>query len=363
MRILITGGSGFVASHLVDLCLENGDEVAITVRWNEDLSRMEHYKDKVKIYYCELTDLSSLIRAINDFRPNVISHLAAQSFVPYSFDNPIQTMNTNAIGTLNILEAVRLIQEVMGLSDNWGKYDPLIHICSSSEFYGKVPKEKQPIDESFPASPMNPYGVGKVAADLMSQLYEKYYDMRILITRMFTHTGPGRTMMSAECRYARQIAELESQRKKEERDGSDVVLLETRTSTGEDKKREQRPDRRENHVDIVYTGNMKSIRTWRDVRDAVKDYYQLFKNNNTGIYNISGNTQKSIQEVLDYLLSISKLDKSKIKFETDESLLRKVDVDVQTADISKFKNEIGQSTKYTFEETMRDLLDFWRKNV
>lgn len=321
MRILITGGSGFVASHLVDLCLENGDDVAITVRWNEDLSRMQHYKDKVKIYYSELTDLSSLIRTINDFRPDVISHLAAQSWVPYSFNNPIYTMNTNAIGTLNVLESVRII-------NLFEEYNPLVHTCSSSEFYGNVPKEKQPITETFPASPMNPYGVGKVGADLMSQLYAKYYDMRILITRMFTHTGPRRTMSSAECYYAKRIAEIEKY-------GGSVIKL----------------------------GNMKSIRTWRDVRDAVADYYQLFKKDKTGIYNISGNTQKSIQEVLDYLLSISTLDKSKIFFDVDDSLLRKVDVEIQTTDISKFTSEIMQNTNYTFEETMKDLLDYWRQNV
>lgn len=354
MKILITGGSGFVASHLIDLCLKNGDEVAVTIRWNEDLSRMKHYEDKVKIYYCELTDLSSLIRAINDFRPDVISHLAAQSWVPYSFDNPIYTMEANAIGTLNVLEAVRIIQDVEfkiynnklegtnAFSLNW-KYNPLIHICSSSEFYGKVPKENQPITEQHPASPMNPYGVGKVGADLMAQLYEKYYDMNILITRMFTHCGLRRTMMSAECFYAKRIAELEK-----EKDWEHIV-----NEKGEIKKLDK----------TIKLGNMESIRTWRDVRDAVTDYYNLFKENKTGIYNISGDTTKSIQEVLDYLLSISTLDKSKIKFETDPKLLRKIDVDCQYADKSKFLKDIEQHTEYTFEQCMQDLLDWWRKNV
>jgi len=289
VKILITGAGGFVASHLVDYCLEQGDEVIGTIRWNEDLSRLNK---RIKVEYVELTDLSSLIRAINKHRPDVISHLAAQSWVPYSFDNPIYTMQVNAIGTLNILEAVRIIQDVEHKSLNkplertgafqlnW-KYNPLIHICSSSEFYGKVPKENQPITIDHPASPMNPYGVGKVAGDLMAQLYEKYYDMNILITRMFTHTGPRRTMMSAECFYAKRIAELER-----EFDRNDFMTV----------------------VATIPIGNMESIRTWRDVRDAVTDYYKLFKKQKTGIYNISGDTKKSIQEVLDYLLSISKLD-------------------------------------------------------
>ena len=354
MKIMIFGGAGFVASHLVDLCLEKGDEVIITCRWNEDLSRMKHFEDKVKIEYVEATDITGMIRAINKHRPEVLSWLIAQSWVPYSFDNPIYTMETNAIGTLNLLEAVRIIQSVeqkkhlsiKGPVQKYEHYNPLIHICSSSEFYGKVPKEEQPITEDHPASPMNPYGVGKVGADLMSQLYEKYYDMRILITRMFTHTGLRRTMMSAECFYAQKIATFEK------------MYVELKDLNG--------PSWEVDKESLRFTmplGNMESIRTWRDVRDAVTDYHKLFKANKTGIYNISGDTTKSIQEVLDYLLSISKFDKTKIKFETDPSLLRKIDVDCQYADISKFQKEIDQTKNYTFEQTMEDLLNWWRQNV
>lgn len=347
MKILITGGAGFVASHLVDYCLDQGDEVVITVRWNEDLSRMEHFKDKVTIEYCELTDITSLIRAINKHRPDVISHLAAQSWVPYSFQNPIFTMESNAIGSLNILEAVRIIQDVEDKPRGIGftGYDPLIHICSSSEFYGKVDKDKQPITEQHPASPMNPYGVGKVAADLMSQLYEKYYDMNILITRMFTHTGLRRTMMSAECFYAKRIAEIEK----------NALTREEREYV----KQEGQPMPKS----IIKLGNMESIRTWRDVRDAITDYYKLFKERKTGIFNISGDTVKSIQEVMNYLIKISKLKENDLTFEVDPSLLRKIDVDCQYADISKFKKEIQQDKEYTFEECMQDLLDWWRKKV
>ena len=345
MKILITGAAGFVASHLVDLALKKGDEVIGTIRWNEDLSRLNK---NIEVEYCELTDITSLIRAINKHRPDVISHLAAQSWVPYSFNNPIYTMNTNAIGTLNILEAVRIIQEVDKTNDTPDagdkyKYNPLIHICSSSEFYGKVDKKNQPITEQHPASPMNPYGVGKVGADLMAQLYEKYYDMNILITRMFTHTGLRRTMMSAECFYAKRIAELEG------------LHNEMKKIKGPDWKVDK-----DSIEFTIKTGNMESIRTWRDVRDAVKDYYSLFEKRQTGIYNISGDTVKSIQEVLDYLLSISKLDNKNIKFETDPSLLRKIDVDCQHANIDKFKKVINQEKEYTFEECMQDLLDFWR---
>ena len=341
MKILITGAAGFVASHLVKHCLKEGDEVIGTIRWNEDLTRLN--KD-IKIEYVELTDLSSLVRAINKHRPDVISHLAAQSWVPYSFQNPIYTIQTNTIGTLNILEAVRLIQNIDNtcyynvatrekiLIDSEYealRYNPLIHVCSSSEFYGKVKPEEQPITEKHPANPGNPYGVGKVGADFISQLYKDYYDMNILITRMFTHTGEGRTMMSAECYYAKYIAEIEAGKRDP----------------------------------IIPLGNMESIRTWADVRDAVRAYYELFKEKKTGIFNISGDTQKSIKEVLDHLLNISTLDRDKINFFEDKSLLRKIDVDIQTTDITKFKNEIQWTPEISFEKLMTDLLNYWRAKV
>jgi GDPmannose 4,6-dehydratase len=324
MKIFITGLGGFVASHLIDLCLKNGDEICGSIRWYEDLYRLGPYQDKVIAKYADLNDLSSIIRAIADTKPDVIAHLGAQSWVPFSFSNPIVTLETNTIGTLNLLEAVRIIHDYID-----PEYKPLIHICSSSEFYGKVERKDLPITEMHPANPGNPYGVGKVGADYISQLYNKYYGMRIIITRMFTHCGVGRTMMSAENYYARQIALIEQ--------GAEP---------------------------IIKMGNMKSIRTWADVRDAVKAYYELYLYGKPGeIYNISGETTKSIQEVLDYLLSISKIDVSKIKFVDEPKYHRKIDVDLQVVDISKFKEDIKWRPEITFEQLMQDLLNFWREKV
>lgn len=341
MKILITGGSGFVASYLVKHCLEKGDTVIVTARWNEDLSRLEEYRDKVTIEWMELTDLSSIIRVINRHRPDVISHLAAQSWPPYSMINPIWTIEANTIGTLNILEAVRIIREVelaiMNIPKKGGfvvinEYNPLIHICSSSEVYGKVEKEDLPITENHKFNPGNIYGVGKAGADFCSQLYSKYYDLQILITRMFTHTGANRSMMSAENYYAKEVAMREI-------DGDNVIRI------GDDVA-------------------MNSHRTWADVRDAVRNYYTLFQNNKTGIYNISGQTVKTIREVLDYLIDISNIkNKDKLIFIVDEQFVRKVNVDNQIVDISKFKQDNEWSNEITFEELMSSLLYHWRNKL
>ena len=221
---------------------------------------------------------------------------------------PIYTMKNNIESALNILEAIRIIKEF----DK--DYNPLIHICSSSEFYGKVDRKDLPITEEHKANPGNVYGVSKTAGDFLAQIYAQYYDLRILITRMFTHTSERRTMLSAEHFYAKVIAEIEAGKR--------------------DK--------------VIPIGNLKSIRTWRNAKEAVIDYYNLFKLQKTGIYNVAGDTIKSIGEVLDYMLSISKLNKEEIKLIEDPSLMRKIDVDMQTVDCSKFKQDIEQNHNYTF---------------
>ena len=315
---LITGIGGFVASHLADLLLEKGEEVYGTYRWTEDLSRIEHIKDKIKLIPCDLNDLSSMIKSLEESNPDFVYHLAAQSYVTDSFSNPGITIQTNTMGTLNLLEAVKHT-----------KQDPIIHICSSSEVYGQVKEDEVPIKESNPFRPANPYAVGKVGLDMVAYQYFKSYGIKTIRTRMFTHTGPRRTMMSAECAFARQIARIE--------------------------KGLQEP--------IIKVGNLNSIRTFADVRDAVKAYHTLVRKCKPGeVYNIGGNRTMSIGDMLNMLLSFSPK-KDEIKIEVDPKLLRPSDVTLQIPDISKFINETGWKPKIEMEQTMEDLLNFWRKRV
>jgi len=329
---LITGIGGFVASHLADYLLEKNEKIIGTYRWYEDLSRINHIKDKITMVPADLTDLSSLIRAIADHKPDYIYHLAAQSFVNDSFTNPIMTIHTNTVGTVNLLEAIRLTKDYIDK-----KYDPMIHICSSSEFYGKVDKAEIPITENHPMRPGNQYAVGKVGADAAGYFYSKYYGLKIIRTRMFTHCGLRRSMLSAENSFAKQIAEFEKHHK--ETDGQS------------DKEY------------VLKHGNLDSIRTWADVRDAVRAYWVMMRKCKPGeVYNIAGDTQKTIGEMLDYLISLSPL-KEKIIKEQDPNLMRKLDVNLQVVDCSKFKKETGWKPKISFENLMEDLLNYWRKNV
>ena len=316
---LITGIGGFVASHMADYLLEKGSEVVGTSRWTEDLSRVAHIKDKFVMVPVDLLDLSSCLRCLSMHRPQYIYHLAAQSYVPDSFIYPAITIQTNTVGTLNLLEAVRLIKD----------YDPIIHICSSSEVYGQVNPDEVPIKESQPLRPQNPYAVGKVGADMIAYVYWRNYKIKTIRTRMFTHTGPRRTMSSAESSFARQIAMIE--------------------------KELQEP--------VVRVGNLESIRTIADVRDAVRAYYILVRECRLGeVYNIGGDRTMKIGDMLDYLLSLSSM-RDQIRVEVDPNLLRPADVTLQIPDSSKFKNETGWQPKIPFEKTMSDLLDYWRGNV
>ena len=191
----------------------------------------------------DLNDLSSCIKAIEEIRPDYIFHLAAQSDPKESFKLPIETIRTNTLGTINLLEAVRIERDKDPACERVDWFDPVIHVCSSSEVYGLVTPDLVPIKETCRFNPANPYAVGKVGTDMIALMYFTNYGLKTIRTRMFTHTGPRRVMLSAECNFARQIALIEQG--------------------------QQEP--------TLKHGNLNSVRTWADVRDAVRAYYLLVR--------------------------------------------------------------------------------------
>ena len=336
IKNLITGIGGFVASHLADLLIEKNEEVYGTYRWFEETNRINHLIGHKNFHMIpmDLNDLSSCLKAI-EIKPDYIFHLGAQSYVSESFDYPHATITTNTLGTLNLLEAIRIIRNgtkketKAGLDISYYEFDPVIHVCSSSEVYGLVEEKDIPIKESQKFNPSNPYAVGKVGTDMLALLYYTNYGLKTIRTRMFTHTGPRRSMMSAECNFAKQISLIE--------------------------KDKQEP--------ILKHGNLESIRTWADVRDAVRAYYLLVRKCKYGeVYNIGGNTTKKIGEMLDTLISFSNK-KDRIIKQLDPKLLSPYDGTLQIPDCSKFKNETGWNPQIKFETTMQDLLDWWREKV
>lgn len=318
MRILITGITGFVGSHLVDYVLANHPETAIygLVRWRSPMDNLRHLpKDKLNLHYGDLLDLGSLVRILNETSPDVIFHLAAQSYVPTSFDAPVNTLQINIIGTTNLLEAVRI-----------NAIDPVIHICSSSEVYGQVSEDEVPIKEDCPLRPSSPYAVSKVGEDMIAFQYWLSYGIKTIRTRMFTHTGPRRGEVFVVSAFARQIAAIEQEK--------------------------QEP--------VLRVGNLESVRTFSDVRDAVKAYWLLVSKCKPGeVYNVGGNRTMKIGEMLDMLLELS-LAKDRIEVKVDPKLLRPSDVTLQIPDCSKFEEATDWQPEIEFEKTLEDTLDYWR---
>jgi len=284
----------------------------------EHLSSRINKKNRVQLLYGDLNDLPSLIDAVQQSSPDYVFHLAAQSYPKTSFAAPLDTLNTNILGTAKLLEALKK-------SD----CSPQIHVCASSEVYGRVPADRVPITEEENFHPASPYAISKIGTDLIGRYYAEAYNMNIMTTRMFTHTGPRRGDVFAESTFAKQIAMIEA------------GLI----------------------PPVVKVGNLNSLRTWTDVRDAVRAYYLLVTNKPVRgeYYNIGGTFSFTIEQMLKYL--ISKSTHKNIKIEVDTDRLRPVDADLQIPDTTKFTKHTGWKPQISFEKTMDDLLEYWRNKV
>lgn len=321
MKVLITGITGFVGSHLADYILNEQKQVEILglARWRSPADNIKHILDKVTICFGDLLDLPSLSAVLSKHRPDIIFHLAAQSYVDFSFIAPITTLETNIIGTANLLEAVKSLKDSSG-------YDPIIHTCSSSEVYGQVKKEDIPITENTPLRPASPYAVSKVGEDMLAAQYWLSWKIKTIRTRMFTHTGPRRGEVFVVSNFAKQIAAIEAQ----------VVPA------------------------VVRVGNLNSVRTFTDVRDAVKAYWLLVNKCPAGeVYNIGGVETMTVGEMLDKLIKLST--RSDIKVEVDQARLRPSDVTLQIPSTEKFYQATGWKPTIKFDQTMHDSLDYWRQ--
>lgn len=324
-KVLITGITGMVGSHLADFLIENTNwQIYGLCRWRSSLENISHLVDKInrkeRVHLCygDLHDAISMNNIIKAVQPDYVFHLAAQSFPQTSFSAPLDTLDTNILGTTRLLEAIK---EYSAKS--------IVHICSSSEVFGRVPKEKLPINEDCTFHPASPYAISKVGTDLVGRYYAEAFGMCVMTTRMFTHTGPRRGDVFAESTFAKQIAMIEE------------GMI----------------------APIINVGNLDSLRTWADVRDAVRAYFMLVTNNPIpgAYYNIGGTFTTSVRDMLDTLLSMSS--RKDIKIQVDPERLRPIDADLQIPDTSKFTAHTGWTPEIPFEKTMSDLLNYWRDKV
>jgi GDP-mannose 4,6-dehydratase len=316
-----------VGSHLADYLLKNTDwDIYGMCRWRSPLDNVEHLieranrKDRIHFIYGDLCDYVSLQHAVEESKPDYVFHLAAQSYPLTSFTSPLSTLDTNILGTERLLEVLRRFEAI----------DPVIHVCSSSEVFGRVPKDKLPIDEECSFHPASPYAISKIGTDMVGRFHAEAYQQKIVVTRMFTHTGPRRGDIFAESTFAKQIAMIEK------------GMI----------------------PPVVSTGNLQSLRTWSDVRDAVRAYYLLVTVNPIpgSYYNIGGTYSCTVGEMLDFLISLSTR-KGQITVQQDAQRLRPLDADLQVPDTSKFRKHTGWEPLIPFEKTMQDLLSYWRERI
>jgi GDP-4-dehydro-6-deoxy-D-mannose reductase len=313
-RVLVTGITGFAGSHLVDAMLRMGDvEIFGILRWRSRTENIEHFRSRVSLLECDLRDSTSTRDALEAVRPDWIFHLAAQSFVPTSWNAPHESISTNALGQLNLFEAVRRI----GIK-------PRIQIACSSEEYGLVLPDELPIRETNPLRPLSPYAVSKVTQDLLGYQYFKSYGLDVVRTRGFNHEGPRRPNVFVASDFAWQIAEVERGRRDP----------------------------------VIHVGNLDARRDFTDVRDMVLGYWLALEKGEPGeVYNLCSGKDYSIRQVLELLLGMTTC---QIEVREDPKRLRPSDVPALLGDNSKFRKATGWEPRIPFEQTLRDELDFWR---
>lgn len=317
MRVLITGYTGFVGSHLAEHLLERGDcEVFGLYRWRSRRENVAHLDRRVTLLEGDIADAAAMRRAVETARPDWIFHLAAQSFVPTSWTSPGQTLDVNIQGQVNLFEAVRA-----------NAITPRIQIACSSEEYGLVHADELPITEDNPLRPLSPYAVSKVTQDLLGFQYHRSFGLDIVRTRGFNHTGPRRGHVFVCSNFAYQIA------------GIEAGLQEA----------------------VIRVGNLEARRDFTDVRDMVRAYVAALEKGKPGeVYNICHGTDHSVQQVLDLLLQMTRLE---VRVEADPARMRPSDVPVLLGSAERFRRDTGWAPQIPFRQTLQDLLDYWRDRV
>lgn len=300
-RALITGVNGFVGTYLEQELYQAGYEVIGT-----DLQG--------RAVTADLLNKETTKNLVNDIAPDYIFHLAGQASVALSWQNPQMTVDVNVIGTLNLLDGVKIADKPIR-----------IVVIGSSDEYGKVKKEDCPISERFEPHPESPYAVSKYMQEKMALLYQTAYGMDVVLTRSFNHTGPGQKKGFVIPDFASQIARIEK--------GAEPVLR---------------------------VGNLNARRDFSDVRDIVRGYRLLAETGKCGeIYNIGAGKSYQIAEILRILVSLAKI---KIDVIEEPEKMRPIDTPLILADIEKIRRDTGYVPKFRIEDTLKDTLDYWRNN-
>ena len=314
MRVLVTGVAGFVGGHVVDFLATRTPAVEVfgIARGNADALRGQ----KVTVRSADLVDAAATDAVIEEVRPDRIIHLAGQSSVHRSWEDPAATLHANVHGLLSVLEALRR-----------RSLTPRVLVVGSAEEYGAVQIEKLPAGEKTPLQPASPYAVSKVAQAFLARQYFLSHGIPVVCTRTFHHTGPGRGEVFAESSFARQIAEIEAGR--------------------------QPP--------VLSVGNLDAVRDFTDVRDVVRAYWLLLDKGRAGeTYNVCSGRGIAIGDVLQELLDVSG---RAIEVRRDPDRMRPSDIPAIIGDPKKLGKATGWTPEIPLRQTLSDLLDHWRRRA
>ncbi len=317
MKILITGVAGFVGRHLCSYLAGDDNNKIIGVDHDFKDFNPDNYGQKVELEKVGLTDRQKVFNVIKKFKPDQVYHLAAQSSVSHSWENPVETFRINVFGSINILEGMR----------NFCHNCRILVVCTAEE-YGETEGEDRAIDENYMIYPQNPYAISKSALDFFSSVYFKAYGLPVFISRSFNHIGPGQSEKFVASDFARQIALIE---------------------------KGDRPP-------VIKVGNIDVYRDFLDVRDAVKAYYYIVNKGTCGqVYNVCSGEKRKISDILDILISMSKI--KEIRVEIDRIKFRAIDVKIIYGNNNKLKTHTGWTRDYSIKESLEDTLYYWRQKL
>lgn len=314
VNVVITGAAGFAASHLIRLLLKNKDaKIFAWVKDTDEAQKMRAYS--VQVCVVDITNQQQVWNALEQIRPDQVYHLAAQASVGASWKMPALTMEVNAVGTLHLLEGLRL-------------YAPQARVLlvGSAEQYGRIEPEDLPVAEEHPLQGNNPYSVSKMTQELLAHMYAQHFGMQLMLVRAFNHIGPGQGTQFVIPDWCSQVVSME--------------------------RGERRP--------VLFVGNIHVRRDFTDVRDIVRAYKMLMEKGLPGeTYNVGSGISYSLEDVLQTILHTSCLDN--IRYEVDEKKLRPADIPELRGDISRLRKLTGWKPEYILQQSILDIMEEMRK--